>query len=102
MNNRLDPYRPRPKARAKVILPPGFSAADWAQLQKEAAEKKKVQVQKGAPPPTPSRITPSQVASHQKENDIWISLNGKVFDMTTYLPVFLLLNCSFIPVERKY
>jgi cytochrome b involved in lipid metabolism len=31
-------------------------------------------------------ITPEQVASHNKESDCWVILNGKVYDVTAFLP----------------
>ena len=34
-----------------------------------------------------AKFTPSQVAKHNKPDDLWIIVKGKVYDVTTYLPV---------------
>lgn len=33
-----------------------------------------------------SRITPSVLKQHNKKDDAWCAINGKVYNMTAYLP----------------
>ncbi|KAK6332996.1 hypothetical protein TWF718_010821 [Orbilia javanica] len=70
--------QPPPKPRQKVILTPGHSPLDWADHQKRL-------------PFVPlRRITPSELATHgARKNETktyWTVLEGKVYDMTPYLP----------------
>ncbi|KAF3938778.1 hypothetical protein ABW19_dt0201779 [Dactylella cylindrospora] len=69
---------PPPKPRQKVILTPGHSSLDWANHQKTL-------------PFVPlRRITPSELATHgPRKNEAktyWTALEGKVYDVTPYLP----------------
>ncbi|KAF3909251.1 hypothetical protein ABW20_dc0105215 [Dactylellina cionopaga] len=70
--------QPPPKPRQKVILTPGHSPLDWANHQRSL-------------PFVPlRRITPSELATHgarKNESKIyWTVLEGRVYDMTPYLP----------------
>ncbi|KAK6508674.1 hypothetical protein TWF506_010753 [Arthrobotrys conoides] len=70
--------QPPPKPRQKVILTPGHSPLDWANHQRNL-------------PFVPlRRITPSELATHgARKNETktyWTVLEGKVYDMTPYLP----------------
>ncbi|KAK6527281.1 hypothetical protein TWF281_010469 [Arthrobotrys megalospora] len=70
--------QPPPKPRQKVILTPGHSPLDWANHQRNL-------------PFVPlRRITPSELATHgARKNEsklYWTVLEGKVYDMTPYLP----------------
>ncbi|KAK6349366.1 hypothetical protein TWF730_010113 [Orbilia blumenaviensis] len=70
--------QPPPKPRQKVILTPGHSPLDWANHQRSL-------------PFVPlRRITPSELATHgPRKNETktyWTVLEGKVYDMTPYLP----------------
>ncbi|EPS42083.1 hypothetical protein H072_3940 [Dactylellina haptotyla CBS 200.50] len=70
--------QPPVKPRQKVILTPGHSPLDWANHQKRL-------------PFIPlRRIAPSELATHgarKNETKIyWTVLEGKVYDMTPYLP----------------
>ncbi|RVD86163.1 uncharacterized protein DFL_004453 [Arthrobotrys flagrans] len=69
---------PPPKPRQKVLLTPGHSPLDWANHQKTL-------------PYTPlRRITPSELSTHgARKNETktyWTVLEGRVYDMTPYLP----------------
>ncbi|KAF3289178.1 hypothetical protein EYR41_009864 [Orbilia oligospora] len=70
--------QPPPKPRQKVILTPGHSPLDWANHQRNL-------------PFVPlRRIAPSELATHgARKNETktyWTVLEGKVYDMTPYLP----------------
>ncbi|KAJ8606887.1 hypothetical protein MRB53_040640 [Persea americana] len=65
--------------RGKVLLAPGHSPMDWASL---ARSKNLSGV------PALQRVTPSQmkVMNGRKGNPIWSSYQGKVYNVTPYLP----------------
>ncbi|KAK6512581.1 hypothetical protein TWF481_001465 [Arthrobotrys musiformis] len=70
--------QPPAKPRQKVILTPGHSPLDWANHQKKL-------------PFVPlRRIPPSELATHgARKNETktyWTVLEGKVYDMTPYMP----------------
>ncbi|KAK6538536.1 hypothetical protein TWF694_010115 [Orbilia ellipsospora] len=70
--------QPPVKPRQKVILTPGHSPLDWANHQKTL------------PFVALRRITPSELATHGARKNAtktyWTVLEGRVYDMTPYLP----------------
>lgn len=67
--------------RKKVVLEPGCSALDWAQLKGRLASQR-AQRPGGL---AMARITPSELKQHNKRDDAWSAFHGKVYDMTPYL-----------------
>ncbi|QOU21007.1 hypothetical protein BRETT_000724 [Brettanomyces bruxellensis] len=65
--------------RRKVILAPGHSAMDWERI------KKNKNLRNIDPSEFPMRITKARLQQHHSRRDCWVSLNGKVFDITNYL-----------------
>lgn len=66
------------KARAKVGLAPGHGALDWAQLKSSGADLRGVTEL--------VRVTPSMLKEHRSKDDAWSAFNGKVYNITAYLP----------------
>jgi mannose-6-phosphate isomerase-like protein (cupin superfamily) len=62
------------RRRQKVPLAPGHTLAHWNAL---------VQTRKRSVPAV--KITPKVLALHHTQDDAWVSLNGKVYDVTKYL-----------------
>ncbi|KIM39895.1 hypothetical protein M413DRAFT_446813 [Hebeloma cylindrosporum] len=69
---------PKPKKGKKVALAPGHSPLDWAALKSSGADLRGVD--------TLLRIPPSVLKQHNKRDDAWSAFNGKVYNMTAYLP----------------
>ncbi|KAF9509040.1 hypothetical protein BS47DRAFT_1302017, partial [Hydnum rufescens UP504] len=67
------------KARAKVALTPGHSPLDWARLKSSGEDLRGgiTELQ---------RITPSELKEHNAPDDAWACFNGKVYNITPYLP----------------
>ncbi|KAL4420114.1 hypothetical protein ABPG77_000285 [Micractinium sp. CCAP 211/92] len=40
-------------------------------------------------PSAPTGLTLAQVATHSSESDCWVAINGKVYDLTAWLPQHL-------------
>jgi len=70
--------RPKPRSR-KVALAPGHSPLDWARLKASGDD-----LRGGIESLT--RIKPSELKLHNKPDDAWSSFNGKVYNITPYLP----------------
>ncbi|RPA88244.1 cytochrome b5, partial [Ascobolus immersus RN42] len=69
------------KPRKKVILEPGHSPLDWARLQRSGYDLR------GISTPGFLRITPSELKKHNNQpDDVWTALNGKVYNLSAYLP----------------
>lgn len=62
------------RRRQKVPLAPGHTLGHWNAL---------VMTRKRFTPSV--KITPKELAQHRSQTDAWVSLNGKVFDVTKYL-----------------
>ncbi|KAL4869271.1 hypothetical protein BDV12DRAFT_168219 [Aspergillus spectabilis] len=76
--------KPAKKASQRAVLEPGYSPLDWAALTSDPNHKLR-----GANlPPSLIRVTPSMLkAQHgRKGTDAWTSYQGKVFNITPYLP----------------
>ncbi|KAL1974402.1 hypothetical protein VTN31DRAFT_4606 [Thermomyces dupontii] len=68
----------------KVVLEPGHSPLDWAALTSNP----RVNLRGANLPPHLIRVTPSMLKAHngRKGMDAWTSFNGKVYNITPYLP----------------
>ncbi|KIM84818.1 hypothetical protein PILCRDRAFT_817618 [Piloderma croceum F 1598] len=66
-----------PKKREKVALAPGHSPLDWASLKASGADLRGVD--------TLMRIPPSVLKTHNKKDDAWTAINGKIYNVTPYL-----------------
>ncbi|KAJ6623951.1 cytochrome b5-like heme/steroid binding domain-containing protein [Mycena sp. CBHHK59/15] len=71
------PHKPS-KKRGKVALAPGHSPLDWAALKSSGADLRGVD--------TLMRIPPSVLRQHKSKDDAWSAFNGKVYNITPYLP----------------
>ena len=71
-------------ASRKVILEPGYSPLDWAAL----AANPNNQLRGKDVPPGLLRVTPSmlKVQNGRKGRDAWTSYQGKVYNISPYLP----------------
>jgi cytochrome b involved in lipid metabolism len=78
--NRMPPSRPTSTSRAKVAQRKGFALHDWMHLVQNA---KDLAQRKGSPIRT--AIRNSELACHNKVEDGWLSLRGKVYNITPYL-----------------
>jgi len=71
------PVKPSRK-REKVALAPGYGPLDWAKLKSSGQNLRGVD--------TLLRIPPSELKTHSKRDDAWTAINGKVYNITHYLP----------------
>ncbi|KAG0215135.1 hypothetical protein BGX28_000840 [Mortierella sp. GBA30] len=69
---------PKSKRRIKFALAPGHSPLDWARLTSSGTDLRGVM---GI-----GRYTLSDVKEHNSYDDAWTVLNGKVYNITPYLP----------------
>ncbi|KAK9868452.1 hypothetical protein WJX84_008147 [Apatococcus fuscideae] len=67
--------------RGKVPLEKGYSQVDWMRTKKEHRKMAGLDSQ-----PLRKEIPLSEVAQHKTAEDAWTVLNGKVYNMTPYLP----------------
>ncbi|KAL3273271.1 hypothetical protein HHI36_014725 [Cryptolaemus montrouzieri] len=67
--------------RNKCALQPGHSLMDWIRLGNSGKDLTGVGVQAGH-----LAITPTELAKHNKLSDAWLSIRGRVFNITAYLP----------------
>ncbi|EED78025.1 predicted protein, partial [Postia placenta Mad-698-R] len=83
--------------RGKVALAPGHGPLDWANLKKSGQDLRVRSMSVSAYPPVyPERtvkgvdsllrVTPSMLKQHNKRDDAWSAFNGKVYNITHYLP----------------
>jgi cytochrome b involved in lipid metabolism len=89
--------RPTPvprKGRGKVALAPGCSPLDWAKLKTSGTDLRAIgPLSSELFTPTHSnpfgggflRVTPDELAKHNKKEDCWTVFNGKVYNVTAYL-----------------
>ena len=76
--------KPAKKASQRAVLEPGFSPLDWAALTSNPNHKLR-----GANlPPNLIKVTPSMLKSQngRKGSDAWTSYQGKVYNISPYLP----------------
>ncbi|EPQ52578.1 cytochrome b5 [Gloeophyllum trabeum ATCC 11539] len=71
------PVRPSSK-REKVALAPGYGPLDWAKLKSSGQNLRGVDML--------LRVPPSELKKHNKLDDAWTAINGKVYNITRYLP----------------
>ncbi|KAF9912963.1 hypothetical protein EC991_007577 [Linnemannia zychae] len=69
---------PKSKRRIKFALAPGHSPLDWARLTGSGKDLRGVD--------SFGRYTLEDVKQHKSYDDAWTVLNGKVYNMTAYLP----------------
>ncbi|KIY48462.1 cytochrome b5 [Fistulina hepatica ATCC 64428] len=70
---------PKPsRKREKVALTPGHSYLDWANLKTSGTDLRGVNQL--------MRIPPSELKKHNKRGDAWSAFNGKVYNITPFLP----------------
>ncbi|KAF9154635.1 hypothetical protein BG015_000320 [Linnemannia schmuckeri] len=69
---------PKSKRRIKFALAPGHSPLDWARLTASGKDLRGVD--------SFGRYTLEDVKEHKSYDDAWTVLNGKVYNMTAYLP----------------
>lgn len=78
--NRIPPSRPITTGRAKIAQKKGFALHDWMHLVQNARD---LAQRKGSPIRT--TIRQSELACHNTVEDGWLSLRGKVYNVTPYL-----------------
>ncbi|KAJ3121961.1 Cytochrome b5 reductase 4 [Nowakowskiella sp. JEL0407] len=66
-----------PSVRRKIPLEPGHSALDWARLKQTA------DLTGGNP--RLRRITVAELSQHRTRDDCWMSIQGRVYNVTMYL-----------------
>jgi len=88
--------RPVSKKRGRVVLSPGHSPLDWANLKTSGEDLRVCMYKliwkrqshlfpcKGVD--TLTRIPPSVLKSHNKRDDAWTAINGNIYNITPYLP----------------
>eukprot|EP00116_Pleurobrachia_bachei_P004009 sb/3464271/ len=59
--------------RNKIALKPGHSLMDWVRFKNRLI------------PDRPRRITPSELALHNKPGDVWTAIHGAIYDITSYV-----------------
>ncbi|KAF9348166.1 hypothetical protein BGX26_000399 [Mortierella sp. AD094] len=69
---------PKSKRRIKFALAPGHSPLDWARLTNSGTDLRGVG--------SVGRFTLADIKAHNKADDAWTVLNGKVYNITPYLP----------------
>lgn len=79
-NSLMPPPYKTTNARNKIILKPGHSPLDWAQLQRSSNNLSGVS--------SLQRVTPSQLKQNngRKGKPAWASYQGRVYNMTPYVP----------------
>ncbi|KAA8647379.1 hypothetical protein EYZ11_001610 [Aspergillus tanneri] len=87
LNNSLSPIalNVKPSSSSKrAVLEPGFSPLDWAALTSNPNHK----LRGAGLPPNLIRVTPSMLKAQngRKGRDAWTSYQGKVYNITPYLP----------------
>lgn len=73
-----------PQRSRQVVLGPGHSPLDWATLSKDPRNN----LRGAGLPPTLIKVTPSMLKAHngRKGSDAWTSYNGKVYNVSPYIP----------------
>lgn len=72
--------RPPSKNRAKVQLKPGFHLTDWVRLSQASQDLSG----KGNKPIR--KISMKELSEHKTKYDCWIAYNGRVYNVSPYLP----------------
>ena len=69
-NNSLSPFRV-PAKSSKLPTGTGYSNYDW--------------LQKSFPQKAPIRVSTAELSKHNLEDDVWIAIQGRVYDITHYI-----------------
>ncbi|RKO84043.1 cytochrome b5-like heme/steroid binding domain-containing protein [Blyttiomyces helicus] len=64
--------------RKKVPLAPGHSPLDWAKLKSSGKDLRGVS--------RPGRLTLEDLAAHNTREDVWMAIQGRVYNVTHYSP----------------
>lgn len=70
--------------RSKVLLLPGHSPLDWANLNRTKKQELRG-VPHNAPPPQYVKVPMEELKKHRAVDDCWTTINGKVFNITPYV-----------------
>ncbi|KAI5953369.1 hypothetical protein KGF54_002740 [Candida jiufengensis] len=73
------------RARQKVVLKPGHSPLDWAELNRKQPKYKLRGVEPSTPPPQYVKVTKEELKKHKSQSDCWTCINNKVFNITPYI-----------------
>lgn len=79
--NSRSPNKPRGRP---VVLAPGHSPLDWARLINSGADLRGLS--STVPSADTLSIPPSVLRQHNRRDDAWTALGGKVYNITPYLP----------------
>ncbi|KAI5967039.1 hypothetical protein KGF57_000467 [Candida theae] len=76
---------PQARARQKVVLQPGHSPLDWANLNRTQPKHLLRGVDPSTPPPQYVKVNKEELKKHKSRSDCWTCINGKVFNITPYI-----------------
>jgi cytochrome b involved in lipid metabolism len=68
------PFDKHGQARKKIAVKPGFHLTDWMQLLRSTK------------PQQPRKISKAELAEHTSKYDCWTAYNGRVYDISRYMP----------------
>lgn len=68
------------RGRNKVVLEPGHSPLDWAELKSSGKNLRNID-----PSDYPMRVTKEELKKHRTLEDCWTVIKGKVYNITPYL-----------------
>ncbi|KAI9888048.1 MAG: hypothetical protein M1823_000170 [Watsoniomyces obsoletus] len=75
------------RPRKPVILAPGHSPLDWARLERSGVDLRGPSFSSSSSSSgNLLRVSSSQLQKHNKRSDAWTVLNGRVYNVTPYLP----------------
>jgi hypothetical protein len=63
----------------RPILTPGHSPLDWAALTISSTDLRNGKTRL-------ARFTTAEIATHNKRDDLWMIIRGRVYDLTAYVP----------------
>ncbi|KAI5960327.1 uncharacterized protein KGF55_004619 [Candida pseudojiufengensis] len=73
------------RARQKVVLQPGHSPLDWAELNRKTPKYILRGVEPSTPPPQYVKVNKEELKKHKTQKDCWTCINNKVFNITPYI-----------------
>lgn len=71
--------------RLKVVLAPGHSPLDWAELNAGGNSAKLRGLGPNVPPPQYVRVSSEELRLHRQRDDCWTCIDGKVYNITAYV-----------------